>query len=204
MEVTESQGLPYPEPDDFANGSLQLKILAEAIDAKLEVLDDGYQAVLERPVVIRRVNGGQTVTATVNSVVQIPTTVYESSVYLPQGTTTLISFNSYPAGIYMAGGYLATNPTGAVNANTRKVVSLVVTDRRIQPGIGSDLYEEIWYHGGTQTNTGGDFITFTESFEIHDPENAYIYLRLEHNNTSSTLGIGGGNLWFVYIGELAS
>jgi hypothetical protein len=202
MESTDSQLLPYPEPEDFANGSQQLKILAEAIDAKLAALSLGYDTVLARPVILRAATPGGTFAANLDWSVSVPNVIFESPGYLAQAGSTLELF-SYPPGIWIAGGYLATNPVGVVDAGTYRITRLRITDRRIQPGTGVSFYEEIWDNSGSQTNTGGDFTTFSQTFEIHDPTNALLQLKLQHGNTSSNLVVNGAFLWTAYIGELA-
>jgi hypothetical protein len=204
MESTDSQLLPYPEPEDFANGSQQLKLLAEAIDAKLAVLNMGYDTILTRPTVLKSATpSSQTIFANISTTVSIPNVVYNSSSTATQASTTSINLPFYPAGIWMAGGYVATNPAGAVNQDTLRIVTLRVVDQRIQPGTGIVSYEEIWDHSGSQTNTGGDFTTFSQTFEIHDPENAFLQCKLFHGNTGSGLIVTGAFLWALYIGELA-
>ncbi|RPJ37797.1 MAG: hypothetical protein EHM35_06000 [Planctomycetaceae bacterium] len=205
MEYTSSQSLPYPEPEDFANGSQQLKMLAEAIDLRLSILDLGYDAILARPVVLKTVTPGvQTISASINTTVNIPNTTFQSSEFTAQSSSTSIDFSSYPAGIWMGGVYLGTNPVGAVNTGNHRNVTLRVVDRRIQPGTGVSVYEELWDESGCQSNTGGDFTTFSQTFEIHDPDNAFIQMRLHHGNVSSALSVTAGFVWALYIGELAN
>jgi len=201
MELTDSQFLPYPEPDDPANGALQLQMLAQAIDAKLVAINAGFDGVLARPVAIRKNTGTQSIAANQGVAVNVGTTVFAS--YDTGASNSRIRFNAWPAGIYMCGGYVNTNPSGVVNANSAKLVYLQFEDRRIQPGPLNDTYTESWGHAGSQTNTGGDHMTFTESFEVHGPAGASVRMDLLHGNTSSNLTVLNATLWVAYVGRLS-
>lgn len=201
MDFTASQLLPYPEPDDYANGALQLQMLAQAIDAKLVAINAGFDGVAARPVAIRKNTSTQSVPANQGVAINVGTTVFAS--YDTGISNSRIRFTAWPAGIYICGGYVNTNPSGVVNANSGKLVYLQFEDRRIQPGPLNDTYAESWGHSGSQTNTGGDHMTFTETFEVHGPAGANVRMDLLHSNTSSNLTVLNATLWVVYVGELS-
>jgi hypothetical protein len=201
MDQTDSQLLPFPEDNDFAAGALQLQALAQAIDAKLVSLNARFDDVLNRPVFIRRNSTTQNVGANNGVSINVPQVVFQS---FDTGTSSsTVRLNAWPTGIYVCGGYVNTNPIGAVNANSAKLVYLQFVDRRIKPGPLNDSYTESWGHTGNQTNTGGDHTTFVETFEVHGPEGASVRMELLHGNTSSNLSVINAVLWMVRVGDLA-
>lgn len=201
MKNTFSQGLPYPEAEDFGLGSLQLQVLAEAVDVKLSAAHARYDAVLDVETFLEGMTVAQNMSDGVKQIIFFNTLMYDSV-----GTGSLgplFTMVDFSPGLYQAGMYVNTVPTGAVDAGSYRTIFLGLLDYR-GPGY-VDRYEEEWQLDGYETNTGGEYQTMHMTFELHSPERARLTPYFEHGNTSSTVNIAAGSYWWVSrIGDLGN
>lgn len=201
MKLTSSQGLPYPEIDDFANGALDLQYLAEKIDSKLAALNAKYDQIGSPEVLM--IKGSADITGFTSGVVNDILITGDQS-YNPLGfsSNTPITFRGMRPGTYIGGAYIRSIPAGAANLNSYRTLVLRFDDFKI-PGSGFTRYREEWQNEVYESGTGEENQTMEIAFALHDPDNAMLAFTFAHINTSSTVTIKSDSyVWVARTGDL--
>lgn len=196
MLLTDSQGLPYPEPEDFVS-SLQLQTLAEAIDAKIQALNVGFDAVNARSARIVRLSANQTgLPSGTETQVLFDTYIYGSD---PNHSPNSISFDGFEAGLFMGGMYAAAQAPAPV-VNTERWARLELLD---YPGPAFSTEQiTIWDDQSYETNTGGEDLNPVATFEVNTPEYATLTGYIGHTNGTVVTALLGTYMWVFRIGGL--
>jgi hypothetical protein len=212
MEVTDSQFLPYPTDNDPGDGALDLQVLAEAIDAKLVTAFASYRAALNRKVkyTFMAANGSAisaNVLTTVYPNFSTWTTLYDST----GGTDTanpfdLTGFIGMTGGVYRAGMFLRTQPTGAVNANTRRFLQIEVRVAQDASPLPTTTIEG-YFNEVTESSTGATFqvleCEFFLTFVTSSSFSSLITASYFHTHTSSTVTyLANSYAWLYRVSDL--
>lgn len=199
MKTTFSQSLPYPEGEDYALGSLDLQVLAEAVNAKLVADHARYDSILATPLLIGSLSAPQNIGNNGQNVIIFDTVVYDTQQNGAIGP--YFSMAAWPNGIYQAGVYCPSNPTGAVTVGSTRKLFIVINDFRGPSS--SDRYTEEWVVETLESNSAGEHQVIHASFEIHSPERATVQAQFQEFNTGSSVNIlAGAYWWLARIGDL--
>jgi hypothetical protein len=200
VKGTDRYALPYPEDEDFADGSTQLAALATAIDAEIQTRINAYTALLKPSAYIRGLTAG--VNFTNSSQFQIitwDTDIYSSGSLNPTVTSDLLVPSS---GVYQAGMFCFLTTVGAVTANSIRNFKLEYHDRR-----GSSLSDEVdldWQQTTLEAATGVG-VTLHAVFPVYTPGISGGGLRgyIQHSNTASQMQLQASSfIWINRLGDL--
>lgn len=194
MLVTSSQLLPYPEGEDFANGALDLQVLAEAINAKLTAQFADYASVLNRRVQILRLNTPQTgLVANTNTLINFDQVLYDSDGF----PSPSLSFGpSNDPGVFMVGAYLFTNPTGTVNSGT---VRRIIVSANVYLGPNpTDFRNFSFNQENFESVSGSEHQVAMGMVRAENPVFSIASIFFNHGNTGSTIVVGAGSLAWLY------
>jgi hypothetical protein len=212
VDVTDSQFLPFPTDNDPAAGALDLQILAEAIDAKLVTAFANYRATLNKKIKYSTmlVNGSSIAANTLTTV--YPTFSTWSVLYDSTGGTAaanpfdMTGFIGMSGGVYRAGMFLKTNPSGAVNANTRRFLQIEATIAQDSSPLPTVTVEG-YFNEVVEANAGGTFqvleCEFFVPFVTSSAFSSKVVASYFHTNTSSTVTyIAGSYAWLYRVADL--
>lgn len=201
MKKTDSQGLPYPEGEDFGLGSLDLQVLAEAVNTKLVADHARYDSILASQALVGTLVSDYLITANQIYPILFDTTLYKSNP-IWDAISPFFSMVGWVPGIYQTGMYIHSNPVGTVTVDTFRTIRLQLIDYR-GPG-AADRYTEGWQLDNVESNTGGEFQTMHATFEMHSPERASLVASFSHNNSGSSVHVKAASYWWVTrIGDFA-
>lgn len=200
MKSTDRYGFPYPEDNDFGDGSTQLAALATAIDDELQARINGFNAVLTPPTYIR----GRSTTVNYTNSSTFQSITWNTDVYSSDGLNgTVIDTIIVPTpGIYQAGMFLHLATVGAVNLNTSRIFKLEYTDR-----LGSSLDDTVvmdWQQSTLEAATGVA-ATLHAVFPVYTPLVNFGGLRayLKHDNVASQMQVQITSfIWIHRLGDL--
>lgn len=198
MKTTTTQGLPYPEINDPANGALALQALAEAINAKLVTDNATYDTILQVPTVVSTTSADQPVGSGSTLFVNFNTDLFVS----PQLSTLGTDVKILQTGYWAAGYFMNLVATGAVDANSRRTTDLRVTDITSPTNLVTQTlrWETETYDGNT---AGGEFHSLAIAFPVYSATLCSFQCSFAHTNTSSTVAVkAGALLWAYRIGDL--
>jgi len=212
MDATDSQSLPFPEGFDPGDGALDLQVLAEAIDANATLKLAEFRRIANKPVRVSRLTGtGSGIPAGIKTDIFSTgagnwVSQYNSPGMTVQNNALLNDQIGLTPGLYHFGAFLITNPTGAVNVNSQRLLTLealIPNDPTSFPGttIIKEARTEVF-----ETNTGSTMMT--AELEVFTPYpssvsgdpfagtdfNAY----LTHANAGSTVTLLTGSLMWLY------
>ena len=166
MKATEQFSLPYPEDEDFADGSTQLAAFAFAADEELQQQIDQYNDVLRPPTYIFGKSGGTNYTnSSTFQILQWDTLIYASDTTNMFPTSNVIQVPE--PGIYHAGLYVWAIPAGGVNLNTLRQMRLQFVDRH-GPAL-ADVTTAVWDFT-TLEAANGAACTLHAVFPVYSPE----------------------------------
>lgn len=204
-------GLYCPDPQDYAAYALYMQDVAERIDAALQEQLDGLDLFFNAPTII----------LTNSAAVNIPiipgfngtlfdTVVFNNSTFMsldPAGTGVLVGSAAgapvtvpYLRGSYTIGTTVVMTATGAVTANSARVLVLAAQDFT-QP-VGSPAV----FEGTDQTldtNTGGNFaLLCTGQMFLQNISGVRVAAIAQHQNAASSVDVNAGTafLWVTYNG----
>ncbi len=201
MEVTDTQGFPYPGPLDPGNGALDLQIFAEAVNAKLIASFADFRAVLNNQVkiigLIANVGGF------INGIeTEIP---FDNILYDNTGSpSNLVGFTE--EGYYRIGAFILSNPSGAVTVNSLRLTRLQFRQQLTIP-FSAVVFED-WFTQNYESNTGSEYQTIEGLVRVSSVQPPGSFLRVlftSFNAGSTTTIIGGTNgslLWFYKVSNL--
>lgn len=113
------------------------------------------------------------------------------------GLSGLPTMTLPPAGWYLAGATCTFQPTGAVNAQTRR--DLILTWSYTINGFSQ--WDQQSVHTYYESNTGGDAGSLTGLFFADGQRNYTLAVTLMHKNTGSTVQVNvGARYWVSYLG----
>jgi len=208
MKETERFSLPKPEGQDFADGALQLQALAEAVDIDLSNLQQSLTNSLRTPAYI----GVSTATVTIASTEVLQLFDDATNIFNLTGFTTVYNngfanpFTIPEQGSYLFGCYGVVTCDGAVNANTlrRFIIAASVPNG---PQFTSQKSYSYWEQT-LQAPAASSYLCAAGTFDyqvIGDARPKILWWGFEHDNTSSTVTMATGALWWVIkISDLAS
>lgn len=200
MDETPVYSLPFPEDGDFANGALDLQVLAEAADTAISGVRANYLALARKPTSVWR----STVDQNVGVAGSAATIVFGSQVYTNDASFTSISTIKFPfpsSGLWTFGVMLNCVASGAATANTQRSLTLEAD----QP-IGLNLFDYTpFYFGDTvfeSSTAGGDFMTACGIINFNlvsgTVANRWLSATFQHNNTGSAMTIKAGATLFLH------
>lgn len=200
MKATDRYGLPYPEDNDFGDGSTQLAALATAIDAQLQTRINAYTSVLAPSAYIRGLTAGNNYTSSSQfQVITWDKDIYSSGSLNPTVTANLLVPTS---GVYQAGMFCFLTTVGAVTANSIRNFKLEYHDRR-----GSSLSDEVdidWQQTTLEAATGVG-VTLHAVFPVYTPNISGGGLRgyIQHSNAASQMQLQASSfIWINRLGNL--
>lgn len=201
MKATLRYGFPFPEPEDFGDGSTQLAALADAVNDQLQSQINDYNTLLRPETYIRsRSTGLNFPSSTMYGTITWDTDVYSSSGINP-AVTNVLSVST--PGIYHAGMFCWLSAIGATNLNTSREIMLEFTDRR-GPSF-ADQVDLQWEQTTLEAATGVAMTTYA-IFPVYSPEYSASGLRgyVRHQNTSSQMQVVTMSyMWISRLGDLA-
>lgn len=200
MKATERYGFPYPEPEDFGDGSTQLAYLADAVDDQLQQQIDDYNLLLRPETYIRsRVTGINFAMSTLYGTITWDNEVYSSS-GINAATTNVLSVST--PGIYHAGMFVWLSAVGATTLNSSREFMLEFVDRR-----GPSLADQVnlqWEQTTLEAATGVA-VTMYATFPVYTPTYPAGGLRgyLRHQNAGSQMQVQTlSYMWISRLGDL--
>lgn len=214
MEPIGTHGLACLGQDDWADYARYMQCQAEAIDAALFEQQTALESLLDRPTIIVRPSADRTF-ATATTVTDFYTTVqFNNSTFMTVSTSGGISqinigspvggaLIPYPRGLYLVGGFVNMDATGAVTAFSQRNLTINAVDATIQPpnqqiALSRDINPD---SGAAGAITG---IRECASFEIvlRGTNGVRITHALSHTNAASTVTAfqASAYLWVTYLG----
>lgn len=199
MEETPIYSLPFPTPDDFANGALDLQALAGAADTQISSVRSQYTAFTKRPTAIWQTSADQQYSANIPQLVNFQNLIYSNG-----ATFVRTAFNKFVfpfSGLWMFGISVNVVASGTVNANTQRWLQMEAD----QP-IGLDLFDYTPSYFGDSifesSVAGGDFMACVGIFNYQaisgSAANNWVSTTINHNNTGSNLIIKQGATFFLH------
>jgi hypothetical protein len=202
VKLTDSQFLPYPEINDPGDGALDLQVLAEAIDAKLTQEFANFRSVLNNrqlEVVTLASDFGPISSGGTGITIGFDTVVFTSD---GGGPTILFNPAITTGGIYAAGCYVISNPTGAVTANSYRKAMLQISLYN-GPSVAT-FSNQTWSSEVYETTTGGEHQHVMAVFYAPFPAFSSVSVAFQHGNTGSTINVKTGSImWLQRLGEVA-
>lgn len=201
MKATEEFGLPYPEPEDFGDGSTQLAAFAFAVDEELQQQIDQYNEVLRPPTYIF----GKSGTTNYSSGSSFQVLQWDTLIYASDTTNMFPASNKIQVpepGIYHAGLYVWATVVGTVNLNTLRQFKMEFYDRQ-GPAIDDAVTRE--YQFTTLEAASGVACTIYGVFPVYSPEFSEHGLTcyFKHSNTSSQMQVQPSSfMWLSRLGDL--
>lgn len=202
MKATDRYAFPYPEPEDFADGSTQITNLAFAIDAELQARIDAYNDVLRPPTYIR----GRSSTVNFSSSTQFGPITWNSDIYSSDtlNAASITTIKVPEPGIYHAGMFAWLTVVGAVTANSLRSFQLEFVDQR-----GDSLNDQVTmeWQQSTLEAVSGVAVTMHAVFPVYNPTANGVGLRgnLQHANTASQMQLQVGSyIWISRLGDLVT
>lgn len=200
MKATERYGFPYPENEDFADGSTQLAFLANTINDELQARIDAFNDVLTPPTYIWGKSAGSNYTNSANyQLITWDTEIYKSDT-LNSGTIGNL-FVPTP-GIYQAGMFAVGQLVGAATANSARNFKLEYIDRR--GASFSDQVTLVWTKSTLEAATTVA-CTMHVVFPVYTPDYLVGGLRgyVQHANVASQLQVTSVSfIWISRLGDL--
>lgn len=211
MEPIGTHGLACLDDTDWADYARYMQCQAEAIDATLFAQQEALEGLLSRPTILVRPSAnrtfasGVTITDLFNEVEYINNTFMSVSTL---GAETWVNIGSavgvpavvpYLTGMYLIGGCLGMDATGAVTVSSRRTMTIEAVDD--SAGVLSV---------GTITDINPDM--GTTIVDVHEDGNFTVVLRgisgvrvrhsVSHTNVASTVTIAANDarLWVTYLG----
>jgi hypothetical protein len=211
MDVTPNQFLPFPEDLDPGNGALDLQVIAEAIDANITAKLSQFRTIINRVVRVSHmlVNGSS---FGANQRVDILSGVNNFvDVYVSPGSLANADFDSFglgtSPGIFHAGAFVVTNPVGAVNVGTGRLLEIQARIPNTPTRFPTQFTTKIADSQVFETNTGSEWqmaeLEFLTPFPVADHgelgfTGTQISAFMTHRNTSSNLQCLAGSLIWIY------
>lgn len=200
MKATERYGLPFPEPEDYGDGSTQIAALAHAINDELLARTAGYNALLQPETYIRTRSSAQNfLNSTVYGAITFDTDTYSSGPLNPASTDVL---KITTPGIYHAGMFVWVATVAGVTANSSREFMLEFTDRR-GPSI-ADAVDLQWEQTTLEASTGVA-VTQYAIFPVFAPDYAGSGLRgyFRHANVASQMQVLAPScMWISRLGDI--
>jgi hypothetical protein len=206
MKLTSKFSLPQPESDDFANGALDLQILAEAVDTDIYNLQQSFTANLRTAAVISHATATYAVPIgqellpfdndasimTFGSFVIDYQNVFTSTVLIPE------------QGSYLFGCYVNLI-AGTPNLNTLRILQIGAS---VPAGPQFNTQKRyLFTETALEPNNGhGVFLSAMGQFDYQAVPNARplrLWAGFSHNNTSSNVVMQAGAIfWAIKFSEI--
>jgi hypothetical protein len=201
MNLTDSQFFPYPGDFDPGDGALDLQVLAEAIDAKLVSEFAAFRAVRNKWVLIQSrgstlggfASGSTTTNFPATTAISFDTIVYSTHV---SSASSIIFLSTADPGYFRIGLYVASNPSGTVNANTYRTSQITANIGTGAPTFGTTV--ENYYVTNYESSTGGEHQYVEAMIRVENPDFSSVQFLFGHANTGSTLNVNQGSLSWIY------
>lgn len=214
MEPIGTHGLACLNDTDWADYARYMQCQAEAIDAALFEQQTALEAVLSRPTIVVRPTGaanttiasGVTVSNYFNEVVYVNNTFMTLSTvgsvtYINIGSPVGSALNPYEPGMYLVGGSIGMDATGAVTAFSQRNLTLNAIDDTLQP---PNQQIALAYDINPDANTAITNISVSASFSmvLRGTNGVKVSHTISHTNAASTVSILGADarLWVTYLG----
>lgn len=215
MELTENQDLPYPTDNDPGDGALDLQLLAEAMNARLVAQFANYRKVVNKEVKVSIMNTDATTGFTNNFLVALNDPAFFTWTTLIDTTGGAQPINPFDlsgfvgGGVYRAGMFIKSQPTGTADLNTERDVSLNV-QIALDATTPSTFQTQILAATSYEANNGSTlqivdseiFLPFPGRFPFVT-SGSFITPNFFHTNTSSSVLIQATSLaWLLRVGDL--
>lgn len=205
-----THGLSCPEGEDYAAVALNMQANASALNSALAAQAAQLDTYNNRPWFIWTSTAVVPVASNVNVLdFDTPTAgLFNGSTVLSTTTTlgapTVSSFGVDPVtgflkvGWWLAGGYASYVASGAVTANSRRILGIQLASFQNNHFVYSSAVEASY-----ESNTGGDAMTVMKKYYVNSSTIATrAALLFKHSNTGSNMNISvGAKLWMVYLGS---
>jgi len=201
MELTPSQGLPFPSDEDFGNGALDLQFLAQTVDTKLFAKETALRSILYPPVKILGAAGTPNLSNGVQNLVTF-SRIIQNRGFNPGTDMTLLQ-----SGTYMMGVFIEAQCVGTVSANTVRGVSLSI-NLPIIPDPISGFVTQTATNSIVEPGTGNSLLTTQLIFDYQavagiSPGTPVV--NYFHTNTGSLMSVlNTSYIWLIKISELGS
>lgn len=206
MKTTLYENFPFPEPEDYGNGALDLQILAEAFDAGIAAMltNLAYMTRRETCVITSSVDSPP-LSAGSGGWGNFDTILYNN------GFTVIAtpSLGIVPSiqGSYLAGVYGNCQLVGAVTAHSQRQMRITanIPTGPTHVDIRSAVYADTTYDSGV---AGGDFLSAQGAFDFQfiptNPPTPWTF-NFNHENIASNMVVKAGAIaWFTRISDLGS
>jgi hypothetical protein len=202
VKATDRYSFPFPEPEDFGDGSTQIAALADKINDELQGRIDAYNTLLKPETYIRaRSSSINFANSASYGSIFWDQDVYSSNPIFNSVATNFLKVST--PGIYHAGMFAWVSAIGATNLNTSRQFMLEFTDRR-GPSL-ADAVDLQWEQTTLEAATGCA-VTLYAIFPVYTPDYSGAGLTgyFRHSNTSSQMAVLSPScMWISRLGDLA-